>query len=75
MKKLINLNRNSTLIFLLANNSLYSYPLRDEAVQKLSSVENLLGYFLRSQSWKQEAIQTIIDSSGKNACAHYFRRL
>ena len=39
--------------------------LRYEAVQKLSSVENLLGYFLRSQSWKQEAIQTIIDSSGK----------
>ena len=40
--------------------------LRDEAVQKLSSVENLLGYFLRSQSWRQEAIQTIIDSSGKD---------
>ena len=39
--------------------------LRDEAVQKLSSVEDVLGYFLHSQSWKQEAIQTIIDSSGK----------
>ena len=38
--------------------------LRDEAVQKLSSVENLLGYSVLSQSWKQEAVQTIIDFSG-----------
>ena len=39
--------------------------LRDEAVQNLSSAEDFLRYFLRSQSWKQEAVQTIIDSSGK----------
>ena len=39
--------------------------LRDEAVQNLSSVEDLLRYFLRSQSWKQEVVQTIIDSSGE----------
>ena len=39
--------------------------LRDEAVQKLSSAENLLAYFLHSQSWKEEAIQAINDSSGK----------
>ena len=39
--------------------------LRDEAVQNLSSAKDLLVYFLCSQSWKQEAVQTIIDSSGK----------
>ena len=40
--------------------------LRDKNVQsKLSSVEELLGCFLRSQSWKQLAIQDIIDNSGE----------
>ena len=40
--------------------------LRDKNVQnKLSSVDELLGYFLHSQSWKQLAIQDIIDNSGE----------
>ena len=40
--------------------------LRDKNVQsKLSSVEELLGCFLHSQSWKQLAIQDIIDNSGE----------
>ena len=40
--------------------------LRDKNVQsKLSSVEELLGCFLHSQSWKRLAIQNIIDNSGE----------
>ena len=40
--------------------------LRDKNVQnKLSSVDELLGCFLCSQSWKQQAIQDIIDNSGE----------
>ena len=41
--------------------------LREKAIQKLSSIEDLLGYFSWSlrQSWKQEAIQHIIDGGGE----------
>ena len=40
--------------------------LRDKLIQSaLSSIDQLLGCFLHSQSWKQQAIQDIIDNKGK----------
>ena len=40
--------------------------LRNKPIQSaLSSIDQLLGCFLHSQSWKQQAIQDIIDNSGK----------
>ena len=40
--------------------------LGDSLVQSaLSSAEDLLGYYLDSQSWKQQAIQDIIDKNGE----------
>ena len=39
--------------------------LRERSIQKSASVEDLLGCFLLSQSWKQQAIQDIIDNDGR----------
>ena len=39
--------------------------LREKSIHKSASVEDLLGCFLLSQSWKQQAIQDIIDNDGR----------
>ena len=51
--------------------ALKNYPLllllrlREKFIQKCKTVQELLGCFLNEQSWKDEAIQSIIDNSGE----------